>query len=95
MPERSRFHPDDPAGRRHPSGVHLSDRLLTSHERMTGLTWDASYENGPAPWDIGRPQPAIVHLVSGGGFVAGPVLDVGCGTGENTLHIALHTASLG
>ena len=54
---------------------------------MTGLPWDASYQNGQAPWDIGRPQPALVHLASTGGF-AGAVLDAGCGTGENALHLA-------
>jgi SAM-dependent methyltransferase len=62
-------------------------RQPTSHERMTGLPWDASYQYGPAPWDIGRPQPAVVRLASRGGL-AGAVLDAGCGTGENTLHIA-------
>ena len=46
-----------------------------------------SYQNGLAPWEIGRPQPAIVHLASQGAF-AGPVLDAGCGTGENALHLA-------
>ncbi|MBE3014556.1 class I SAM-dependent methyltransferase [Microbispora sp. NEAU-D428] len=54
---------------------------------MTGLPWDASYHDGPAPWDTGRPQPAIVRLASEGGF-AGAVLDAGCGTGENALHVA-------
>jgi SAM-dependent methyltransferase len=54
---------------------------------MAGHPWDASYTSGPAPWDIGGPQPAIVRLASEGGF-AGAVLDAGCGTGENTLHIA-------
>jgi SAM-dependent methyltransferase len=54
---------------------------------MTGLPWDASYHGGTAPWDIGRPQPAIVRLAAEGGF-AGAVLDAGCGTGENALHIA-------
>lgn len=77
MPERSKSPADDPYGGRHP----------TSHERMTGLPWDASYHDGPAPWDIGRPQPAIVRLASEGGF-AGAVLDAGCGTGENALHLA-------
>jgi len=62
-------------------------RRPTSHERLTGMPWDASYRDGPAPWDIGRPQPAIVRLASAGGFV-GAVLDAGCGTGENTLHVA-------
>ena len=55
--------------------------------RMTGLPWDASYHDGPAPWDIGEPQPAIVRVAAEGGFT-GAVLDAGCGTGDNTLHVA-------
>jgi len=62
-------------------------RRPTSHERLSGRPWDASYHDGPAPWDIRRPQPAIVRLASEGRF-AGAVLDVGCGTGENALHVA-------
>ena len=77
MSERSGTPADDPFRGRHP----------TSHERMTGLPWDASYHDGPAPWDIGQPQPAIVRLASAGGF-AGAVLDAGYGTGENALHVA-------
>src|SRR5690349_12841758 len=62
-------------------------RRPTSHERRTGRPWDASYQDGPAPWDIGRPQPAFVRLAAEGAF-AGAVLDAGCGTGENALHVA-------
>jgi SAM-dependent methyltransferase len=40
-----------------------------------------------APWDTGRPQPAIVQL-SESGQIHGSVLDVGCGTGENVLYLA-------
>ncbi|MGH9043644.1 MAG: class I SAM-dependent methyltransferase [Acidimicrobiales bacterium] len=54
---------------------------------MSGLPWEASYADGSAPWDIGRPQPAVVRLVSTG-VLRGPVLDAGCGTGENALHVA-------
>ncbi|HEY9242529.1 MAG TPA: class I SAM-dependent methyltransferase [Streptosporangiaceae bacterium] len=54
---------------------------------MTGRPWDASYHDGPAPWDIGEPQPTVVRLAAAGGFT-GAVLDAGCGTGENALHIA-------
>jgi 2-polyprenyl-3-methyl-5-hydroxy-6-metoxy-1,4-benzoquinol methylase len=68
---------EDPFGGRQP----------TSHERFSGQHWDASYQDGPAPWDIDRPQPAIVRLAAAGGF-AGTVLDVGCGSGENALHVA-------
>jgi SAM-dependent methyltransferase len=77
LPERSGSLADDPFRGRQP----------TSHERMTGLPWDASYHDGPAPWDIGQPQPAIVRLASAGGF-AGAVLDAGCGTGEHALLVA-------
>ncbi|WP_238815916.1 class I SAM-dependent methyltransferase [Nocardia brasiliensis] len=62
-------------------------RVPTSHERMTGVPWDASYHDGPAPWDIGGPQPAIVRIAAAGGFT-GAVLDAGCGSGENALHVA-------
>lgn len=62
-------------------------RRPTSHERASGQPWDASYRNGPAPWDIGRPQPAIVRLADAAGF-DGTVLDAGCGTGENALYVA-------
>lgn len=55
-------------------------RQPTSHERMSGRPWDASYQDGPAPWDIGQPQPAVVRLASEGGFT-GAVPDTGCGTG--------------
>jgi cyclopropane fatty-acyl-phospholipid synthase-like methyltransferase len=54
---------------------------------MTGQPWDASYHDGPAPWDIGEPQPAIVRVAAEGGF-AGTVLDAGCGAGDNALHVA-------
>lgn len=76
MSERSGT-PDDP----------FRGRAPTSHERLAGRPWDASYHEGPPPWDIGQPQPAIVRLASRVRF-AGLVLDVGCGTGEHALHVA-------
>ncbi|MGO8749611.1 MAG: class I SAM-dependent methyltransferase [Thermoguttaceae bacterium] len=42
---------------------------------------------GQAPWDTGRPQPAVVKLAEAG-QIRGSVLDVGCGTGENVLYLA-------
>jgi SAM-dependent methyltransferase len=77
LSERSGTLADDPFGGRRP----------TSQERLTGLPWDASYHDGAAPWDVGRPQPAVVRVASEGGFT-GVVLDAGCGTGENALHLA-------
>ncbi len=54
---------------------------------MTGRPWDASYHDGPAPWDIGRPQPTVARLAAEGAFT-GTVLDVGCGTGEHAFLLA-------
>jgi SAM-dependent methyltransferase len=65
----------------------FNGRPPTSHERMTGLPWDASYHGGPAPWDIGQPQPRIVRAAKEGAF-SGAVLDAGCGTGEHALLLA-------
>jgi len=41
----------------------------------------------PAPWDIGRPQPAMVTLLEEYP-PEGSVLDVGCGSGDLAIHIA-------
>jgi SAM-dependent methyltransferase len=70
-----------------PADHSLSNRQPTSHERISGRPWDASYHDGPAPWDVCAPQSAVVRVTAEGGFV-GAVLDAGCGTGENALHIA-------
>jgi cyclopropane fatty-acyl-phospholipid synthase-like methyltransferase len=57
---------------------------------MTGGSWDEAYRQNAVPWDIGRPQPAIVRIAEWGGLVE-PVLDSGCGSGEH----ALLAASMG
>ncbi len=49
-------------------------------------SFDSAYLGTP-PWDIGRPQPAIVRLAESG-QISGSVLDVGCGTGEHVLYLA-------
>ncbi|HEY0573687.1 MAG TPA: class I SAM-dependent methyltransferase [Pseudonocardia sp.] len=46
-----------------------------------------AYLRGSAPWVIGEPQPAIVELERAG-LIGGSVLDVGCGAGEHTIHLA-------
>jgi SAM-dependent methyltransferase len=48
--------------------------------------FDATYAGTP-PWDIGRPQPALLSLDEAGAL-HGRVLDVGCGTGEHALMAA-------
>jgi SAM-dependent methyltransferase len=49
--------------------------------------WDDSYRSGTPPWDAGGPRAAVVRLLDDDAF-AGPVLDAGCGAGEDALEIA-------
>ncbi|HET9899100.1 MAG TPA: class I SAM-dependent methyltransferase [Streptosporangiaceae bacterium] len=56
--------------------------------------WDLAYTaEAPAPWDIGRPQPAFAGLASAG-FLSGQLLDAGCGTGEHSLLAAASGADV-
>ncbi|HUZ34949.1 MAG TPA: class I SAM-dependent methyltransferase [Streptosporangiaceae bacterium] len=56
--------------------------------------WDTVYAGEtPAPWDIGRPQPAFVRLADSG-LLRGRLLDAGCGTGEHALLAAAHGAEV-
>ncbi|HEX9122696.1 MAG TPA: class I SAM-dependent methyltransferase [Actinomycetota bacterium] len=48
--------------------------------------FETAYEGTPT-WDIGRAQPVVVRLAETG-LIAGSVLDIGCGTGENALELA-------
>lgn len=47
-------------------------------------TFETAY-SGQAPWDIGRPQPALVDRAD---QIHGSILDAGCGTGDNALFFA-------
>lgn len=49
--------------------------------------FDSMYIQGVPPWDIGRPQPEFLDLEVAG-RIASPVLDSGCGSGENALMLA-------
>ena len=54
------------------------------HQSIDRATFENLYA-GPAPWDIGKPQPAFTAVAD---RVTGPVLDAGCGTGEHALFLA-------
>ena len=47
------------------------------------------YAEGIPPWQIDRPQPEVIRLIEQGKFES-PVLDLGCGTGDNAIELARH-----
>jgi SAM-dependent methyltransferase len=69
------------------TGDRAVERSPTKHEQQSGQPWDASYTDGPAPWDVGHAQPAVVRAAARGAF-RGRVLDAGCGSGVHALHLA-------
>jgi len=53
-----------------------------------GIDWNARYAAGDVPWDTGAPDENLVRFVRAGGVAPGPALEVGCGTGTNSLWLA-------
>src|SRR5262249_17660484 len=54
---------------------------LVASQSVDRATFEDLYA-GPAPWDIGKPQRLFTAIAD---RVTGPILDAGCGTGENAL----------
>lgn len=53
----------------------------------TAQSWDAWYRTDRPPWEIDGPQPAVQRLLDEGAF-RGDILDIGCGSGENSIALA-------
>ena len=69
--------------------------LLPDDFDLNSVDFDALYQGGQMlegvdlpsiPWDIGAAQPVVVEAERAGRF-HGAVLDVGCGLGENAIHL--------
>jgi len=60
---------------------------MSSRKRLFGLL----YQFGFTPWDGHPMSPTLATLVEGdGALAAGSALDVGCGTGDNSVYLAKH-----
>lgn len=66
--------------------VRDADTDIIRRHGTNAETFRAIYDRG-APWVLGAPQPAVVALEAAGAFHS-PILDIGCGHGENALFLA-------
>jgi SAM-dependent methyltransferase len=55
---------------------------------MARPSWNESYASGWLPWDTGEPEPLLVEFVTSGAVAAGPTLEIGAGTGTNSIWLA-------
>ena len=52
-------------------------------EGVPSAEFQAAYDSGEPAWCIDRAQPVVVEALERGWLSRGPILDAGCGTGEN------------
>jgi len=50
--------------------------------------WQKRYESGNLPWDTGAADPAIITRLESLGLPPGRALDIGCGTGAQSIALA-------
>ncbi len=50
--------------------------------------WNDRYRTGETPWDTSTPDSYLVEFIHSSSIEKGKALDVGCGTGTNTLWLA-------
>ncbi len=55
---------------------------------MAHPIWNESYASGDLPWDTGEPEPLLVDYVRSGRIRPMRTLEVGAGTGTNSLWLA-------
>jgi SAM-dependent methyltransferase len=55
---------------------------------MAHRCWNESYAAGELPWDTGEPEPLLVEFVTSGRIAPTRVLEIGAGTGTNSIWLA-------
>jgi methyl halide transferase len=52
------------------------------------IEWNDRYRDGNLPWDTGRPSSELQRVISEDGIQPCRALDIGCGTGTNSVWLA-------
>ena len=55
---------------------------------MTTQEWNERYKDGNLPWDVLEPDDNLMKLIGSGMVRAGKALEIGCGTGTDSLWLA-------
>jgi 2-polyprenyl-3-methyl-5-hydroxy-6-metoxy-1,4-benzoquinol methylase len=53
-----------------------------------GGRFEQRYETGDTPWDIGKPDLNLMQAVTATPIQPCKALDIGCGTGDNTIWLS-------
>lgn len=60
----------------------------TNKRPVDRASWDQRYVEGELPWDTGKPDIHLPGVVEGRELEPGKALEIGCGTGTNTIWLA-------
>ena len=55
---------------------------------MQQVDWNQRYIQSDTPWDSGVPSQHLISFLAEGKVKSGRVLELGCGTGTNAIHLA-------
>jgi cyclopropane fatty-acyl-phospholipid synthase-like methyltransferase len=62
---------------------------LAAKQKNDVEVWEEMYEKGEKPWDVGEPEAEIVRYVESSSLrSANKVLELGCGTGTDSIYLA-------
>ncbi|MES0489533.1 MAG: class I SAM-dependent methyltransferase [Leptospirales bacterium] len=64
------------------------DKILKKTGLRKKRDWDGAYRSGKALWDSGVPSAELVKALSAGDIKPGRALELGCGTGTNSIFLA-------
>lgn len=60
----------------------------TPGHRSNPAHWEQRYVDNSIPWDTGRHDVHLPEVLETFGLRDGPAIDIGCGTGTNTIYLA-------
>ena len=66
----------------------LYDLSIRCNEMTVKERYKERYKSGDTPWDIGQPDFNLIEVVTKRPILSCRVLDIGCGTGDNSIWLA-------